>query len=123
MFTYVLGLIKSHTSFLVSKIQPLLDENKLFKSNAKEEFIKIILNAIKHKFKKNMNKLLLNSSIFYHTLNETIAFESNLRNIYNIDVVEEVNKGPNNSASLSCIDVFTESSPFNAWLELEYTCM
>ena len=134
MFSHVAGLIRLHAPFLSTVMQPMvlaplsvLQEIALDSAAAEWEtdaFMRMLgrscahgvssavvaglCRAIRAKFLREQPSLLLEPQLFCHTLNETLAFERDLRVVQRLPM-----------AVHGALRVFTQAPAFAAWLRVE----
>lgn len=82
----------------------------------KEEFIKGLVAIAQFKLDLDMISLLNAPEIFYHTINEILSFQRNLKEFHDFPPRGLTYKG-------SCIETITENkAAFELWLQLEKQC-
>ena len=143
-FTFVLNMIRDHSSFIAEEVQSILNEAKFTLYNAKvstmntfdlvhilfynytvacflssffqNDFIRALLTVITHKLSHIAPSLLNTPHIFSHTVFETLQFDQTLREVhFYVPPGLEEWKG--------CVEVFTGRKEFfKAWLQVERDC-
>ncbi|CAK4184446.1 unnamed protein product [Aphanomyces euteiches] len=80
--THVLEILRGHARFFETYVVPALSaaQTKAGGAGAMTLFIHGLLQSVRHKLRHTMPLLLLNKSLFCHTIDEVVAFEWALRN-------------------------------------------
>lgn len=92
--------------------------NNFLLNEFKEEFIKGLIKVVNSKLDNDIFTLLKFPEVFYHTVNEALAFQRNLKEIHDFPPGEvfSITGG-------TCITSFTEHvSAFNQWILEEKNC-
>jgi hypothetical protein len=111
--SHINSLITSHNDFILYKLQPILNSLEIYHFDIKQEFIKGLLKTIVNKLENQIPLLLENSNLFYHTINELLSFQKNLK----------INHNYSNDNSIQSLQPFYNSQlSLNKWIKLENQC-
>lgn len=104
----VLGWIRDHSTFLNTRIQPLLQKSSFKSVNAKMEFIRGMVILVTDKMKTDLKDIMNDEHIFSHLIDEVILFDRDLQGSHGYPHVLP-----------SCLDVLTAGEAFNGWILIE----
>eukprot|EP01119_Soliformovum_irregulare_P019596 TRINITY_DN6241_c0_g1_i1.p1 TRINITY_DN6241_c0_g1~~TRINITY_DN6241_c0_g1_i1.p1 ORF type:complete len:741 (+),score=176.32 TRINITY_DN6241_c0_g1_i1:195-2225(+) len=113
MYAHVVGWINSHNEFLLSHLQPLLIQEHL-PHDAKEEFIKAIIEMVKDKIRQDLSALLLKPDLLYLGITHALDFESTIRRTHQFELEVPI------TLRKTVTSVFTETKQsLECWVALE----
>ena len=90
IYNYVKEIIEQYIPFIVSVIQPIVDDCGLHDVDALNEFIRALLPLVKDKLLSSRQELITDENILSHLINETIKFDDYLISQYSFDTVESL---------------------------------
>ncbi|KAG0212487.1 hypothetical protein BGX28_006254 [Mortierella sp. GBA30] len=77
--THVLELIKDHTLFLQNYVQAIVEETEYKEYDVKNDFIRLILEAVERKVRLSVPAMLSSPEILSHAIHEALRFDKTLR--------------------------------------------
>ncbi|GAA5797912.1 hypothetical protein HPULCUR_003308 [Helicostylum pulchrum] len=109
--THVKNTITTHTPFLMTTIQPILETVKQYlpqKTFVKDQFIRGLVQDVSRKLQKTMPQLLNHPSWLSHTIHQVLEFDQSLQDEFAYDGYMELSQS-----------VLGNYSWFNAWFNAE----
>ncbi|KAG0278694.1 hypothetical protein BGZ95_003374 [Linnemannia exigua] len=77
--THILELIKDHSSFLQTFVQGIVQDTEFKEYDAKNDFIRLLLEAVERKIRNTVPDMLSSPEILSHAIHETLRFDKTLR--------------------------------------------
>ncbi|KAJ3044174.1 hypothetical protein HDV00_002851 [Rhizophlyctis rosea] len=114
-FTKVLAVLRDYTPFLCGAVQSLLYESGYTRHDAKNEFIRGLLEPVTQKLRLDAPNLLKEPDLLSHAIKETLLFDKALREVH-------LFTRERGGEWKGCVAVLTDNAEwFRAWLgnELE----
>ncbi|CAB4002313.1 RAD50-interacting 1-like, partial [Paramuricea clavata] len=107
-YTQILNWLRDHEDFLDSTIQPIIDKSELAWRSAQDQFTEGLLQVVVEKMNHSIPLVLDNEAVFSHFVDETLLFDKELRNTYDLSQVNS-----------SCLQVLVKQPCFAKWVTLE----
>ncbi|XP_028395357.1 RAD50-interacting protein 1-like [Dendronephthya gigantea] len=107
-YTQILNWLRDHEDFLDSTIQPIIDKSESSWSSAQAQFCEGLLQLVVDKMDKSIPLVLNDEALFSHFVDETLLFDQELRNTYDLSQVNS-----------NCLDVLVKQPCFAKWVALE----
>ncbi|KAF9099077.1 hypothetical protein BGX23_004048 [Mortierella sp. AD031] len=77
--THILELIKDHSPFLQNHVQGIVQETEYKEYDAKNDFIRLLLEAVERKIRNSVPDMLSSPEMLSHAIHETLRFDKSLR--------------------------------------------
>uniref|UniRef100_A0AAR5NYY9 RAD50-interacting protein 1 n=1 Tax=Dendroctonus ponderosae TaxID=77166 RepID=A0AAR5NYY9_DENPD len=107
-FTQILTWIKDHQDYMGTWIQPVIDKFGLHHIDAKNEFMRGLVQLAAEKLNSEISSIQFDDFAFSHSIDEALGFDKELRELYNYPASEP-----------SIIGILTQAQVLVKWLSME----